>query len=320
MLAIVSPSSDLAGRYPRRLAQGRRALEDLGFRTAVMPHALETGRWQSAPRQARIDDLHTAFANEDVCGVFCAIGGRGAAALLGGLDYDLIAAHPKVFCGYSDATALHAAIGLRAGLVTFYGPSVLMELGDIPGPFPETANGLLYATRGTCPIGQVPAFADIVVEGADWDSPRERRRQPAPPPELLREGTGSGPLSGGCLPVITGLLGTPWEVVTSGRILLLETPQPPYTMRHALADLWHLSNAGRLDDLAGLVVGWPFALDQIDDLRAALLEAIPPAARYPILLGRPFGHTSPITTLPLGVPATLDGAVFSVDETATVPG
>jgi muramoyltetrapeptide carboxypeptidase len=35
------------------------------------------------------------------------------------LDFQLIADHPKAFCGYSDITALHVALRQRAGLATF---------------------------------------------------------------------------------------------------------------------------------------------------------------------------------------------------------
>jgi muramoyltetrapeptide carboxypeptidase len=35
------------------------------------------------------------------------------------LDFQLIADHPKAFCGYSDITALHVAMRQRAGLATF---------------------------------------------------------------------------------------------------------------------------------------------------------------------------------------------------------
>ena len=38
------------------------------------------------------------------------------------LDYDLIGANPKVFCGFSDITALGTAIYAKTGTVTYSGP------------------------------------------------------------------------------------------------------------------------------------------------------------------------------------------------------
>jgi muramoyltetrapeptide carboxypeptidase LdcA involved in peptidoglycan recycling len=51
-----------------------------------------------------------------------AIGGFNSNQLLRQIDYELIAAYPKVFCGFSDITALQNALYARSGLVTYSGP------------------------------------------------------------------------------------------------------------------------------------------------------------------------------------------------------
>ena len=86
----------------------------------------------SAPAEARVEDLHAAFLDEDVAVVLASIGGNHSNQLLPLLDFDLIRAHPKVFQGYSDVTVLHWAIASRAGLATFYGPALVPELGEFP--------------------------------------------------------------------------------------------------------------------------------------------------------------------------------------------
>jgi muramoyltetrapeptide carboxypeptidase len=70
--------------------------------------------------------------------VLAAIGGDHAVELLPHLDYDLIRANPKLFQGYSDVTVLHWALLRRAGLVTFYGPALLPELGEHPAVLADT--------------------------------------------------------------------------------------------------------------------------------------------------------------------------------------
>lgn len=50
------------------------------------------------------------------------IGGFNSNQLLRYLDYELIRRNPKLFCGYSDITALSNAIYAKTGLITYSGP------------------------------------------------------------------------------------------------------------------------------------------------------------------------------------------------------
>ena len=69
---------------------------------------LSTG-WTAGSGQERAADINAAFADPDVSVVLAAIGGNHSAQLLPYLDFELIAANPKVFQGYSDNTLLHWA-------------------------------------------------------------------------------------------------------------------------------------------------------------------------------------------------------------------
>jgi muramoyltetrapeptide carboxypeptidase LdcA involved in peptidoglycan recycling len=314
IVAVVSPSAGKLGQYVERADRGLRNLERLGLRTVVMPHARKTGRWVSAPIEERVADLHEAFADPRIRGIVSAIGGRGSAQLLPYLDYDLIAANPKIFCGYSDSTALHTAIRRRTGLVTFYGPSVLMEFAEFPDILPETARGFVDAVTRPAPLGLISPFDTIIFESSDWDTAIGRRRAPCPSPRVLRAGSGSGPLAGGCLPVLCELLGTPWAPDLHGAVVLLDTPQKPYDAGQAMTHLGQLANAGLLDSAAAIVIGWPWSADLDDDLAELVGTLV--SGDFPILFGMPFGHTSPMVTMPLGVRASLDGARFWVEDPA----
>lgn len=302
-VAVVSPSSGQLGRYPDRAERAVANLARRGLRTVVMGNARATGDLVSASVEARVADLHQAFADPQVDAVLAAIGGRGAAQLLGSLDYALIRANPKVFCGYSDVTALHTAIRQETGLVTFYGPSLLMELGEYPDVLPETLRTFLDVVTDPGPVGQVEPFDTVVHGTSDWDMPTVRRREGAPPPRTLRPGLASGHLAGGCLPVLCELLGTPWQPRFDDAIVLLETPQAPYGVGQAMSNIVQLANAGLFEQAAGVVVGRPWSADD-DDALADVLDAYLPGT-FPVLAGMPFGHTSPVHTLPLGVEATL---------------
>ena len=104
-LAVLSPAST---PKPELVERGMRRLEELGYRTVLSPHALNSGPlYYAGTLEQRLADLHAAFADPAIDGIVCARGGWGSAELLPYLDAELIRANPKAFIGYSDHTSLH---------------------------------------------------------------------------------------------------------------------------------------------------------------------------------------------------------------------
>jgi muramoyltetrapeptide carboxypeptidase len=64
-----------------------------------------------------------AFSNPDISLIMPAGGGKGANQLLPLLDFDTIAANPKIFCGLSDPSIIANAITARSRLATLHGPT-----------------------------------------------------------------------------------------------------------------------------------------------------------------------------------------------------
>jgi muramoyltetrapeptide carboxypeptidase len=275
-------------------------LRNQGLEIVLMPHAARGGRYTSGTTEERLEDLHAAFEDNSIKAIICSIGGQLSSQLLHKIDYDLIAAHPKIFCGYSDITSLHSALGKKSNLVTFYGPAVMPDWAELPGPHPVTSDWFRRATADRVPLGPLPSVEEEVAEHVDWSIDRPRSYKPAPGLRSLRPGAGRGPLAGGCLPVLTEMLGTPWFPDLRGAVLLVETPQAPYSSAAAATDLWHLRNADVFDGLSALLVGRPF----LGQERAAFDEVVLEACggfSFPIIADVACGHTSPNLTLPLGV-------------------
>jgi muramoyltetrapeptide carboxypeptidase len=90
----------------------------LGLGLTFGEHVDERDDFDLASIGSQVADLHAAFADPSVHGILTVIGGFNCNELLPHLDWDLIGQSPKVFCGYSDITALHNAILARSGLVT----------------------------------------------------------------------------------------------------------------------------------------------------------------------------------------------------------
>ncbi len=85
----------------------------------------------SVERRAR--ELEETFVRDDVKAILCARGGYGSNYLLPALDIKKIAAHPKIFIGYSDLTTLLTHFCDEAGMVTFHGPMVAKDFAKADG-------------------------------------------------------------------------------------------------------------------------------------------------------------------------------------------
>ncbi len=306
-VTVVSPSWQGAAVFPDRAARG---LKDLSARTGLrVTQAPSVAGPEAGSRHARAREFNAALRDPDVKGVLWMIGGLNATELLDLIDYDAFAAHPKVLCGYSDATVLHHALYARTGATTFYGPAVLSEFAETGGTPEFTLRSFLdVTTRGW--TGSFPRSPEVLDEFVDWaGEDRARVAEAAPARTVLRPGTGQGPLLAGCVPSLLQLLGTPWLPDYAGHVLALElTTDDGYGPAHAARDLWQMRHAGLLDRAAGLVLGRPrlWSAEQRAQLDRALLEVCHGLA-FPIVTEFEFGHTDPVLTLPVGVPVELDG-------------
>lgn len=97
-------------------------LESLGYKVKLAPSVTDDYGYLAGSDEERAKDLNDFFRDDSVKAIVCLRGGYGSARLLDKLDYDMIAHHPKMLIGFSDITALHAAIGEKAASSPFMGP------------------------------------------------------------------------------------------------------------------------------------------------------------------------------------------------------
>ena len=200
--------------------------------------------------------------------------------LLPRLDLAAFAASGKPLVGFSDVTALHLAL-YRAGGRSVHGP-VVTRLGEEPPDSVERLFSLL-----------------------------ERRGPPAPiPGRTLVAGVAEGPVIGGCLSLVSRLVGTPYLPALDGAILFLEEiDERPYRLDR----MWtHLSLAGVLDRVAGIALGDLTGCDEPDGSHggAEVLEELVRALGKPAIAGLPVGHGKVNLAIPHGARGRLaDGAL-----------
>ena len=136
-VAIVSLSSGMLGEEycSHNIEIGVRRLREYGLEPVFMPNALKGVEYLKKHLEARAADLKSAFLDDTIAGIICAIGGDDTYRLLPYLMEDrefvnAVQAHPKLFTGFSDTTVNHLMF-YRLGLSTYYGPNFICDLGEI---------------------------------------------------------------------------------------------------------------------------------------------------------------------------------------------
>src|SRR5262245_8450185 len=298
-VAIVAPASNLKADY---LARGVAELERIWFRIKYEPGILSRDRYTAGSDQRRADELMKGFTDDEIDAVWAARGGYGSMRLLELLDEDLLQRHPKIFIGYSDLTALHLYFYRRFGWVTFHGPMAAKDLADNKEQYDGAL--LIKTLMQITPVGRIESKAT----------------------EMLHRGNGrpsSGRLLGGCLSLISSMMGTPDELDTRGSILFLEdTSTRPFAIDRMLQQL---RLAGKFDEVHGIVFGEMTGCVQHTDQGYRIQDVLADRTAdigVPVMFGLPSGHsTNGNLTLPLGVMATLDPEqnVLCIDEAAVEP-
>ncbi len=284
MVALVCPASPPASRLVLRRAA--EALQALGLEPRIGPHAARRTRFLAGRDEERVADLHWAFGEERIKGVFALRGGYGTIRLLPRLDWDLLRTHPKVVIGMSDLTAFQMA-ALNAGLVTFAGP--MLAFGKTVGFTPWAARRLWTA------IGEGAGAFDITAAPGD------------PAPITIVGGSARGPLVGGNLATLLSLVATPWEAPFRGCILVIEdVGEAPYRVDRMLT---HLTLSGRLEGVVGLVFGrfhecFTRSEDEVIEVIAERVAGL----GVPALYGLALGHQRDVATWPQGCMAELDAS------------
>jgi muramoyltetrapeptide carboxypeptidase len=280
-VGIVAPASNLK---PSELEAGCEGLRRAGYRPFYFDSILDQDLYFAGSVQRRVRELEEMFVRDDVRAVVCARGGYGANYLLPVLNLEKIKAHPKIFAGYSDLTALLTYFADAAGLVTFHGPMVAKDWAREAGVDMASWQAALAGAAAWEPnLGAGSGVSGLV------------------------EGTAEGILYGGCLSILVASLGTPYEIRTEGTILFLEdVAEKPYQIDRMLMQL---KLAGKLRGVRGIVFGEMRDCLQTANQGYTLEEVvlrIVAELGVPVAYGVRSGHvTAGNITLPIGVRAGL---------------
>lgn len=288
-IGIISPSSAIDGNLPFILAQ--ETFEALGFKVKWGKHSHNRFGHLAGNDEQKLADLHEMFSDNEIRAIICMRGGSGAARLLDKIDYGLIKRHPKIFLGYSDITALHAAIQSQTGLVTFHGP-----VGSSSWPILVVEQFKSLFFNGVSPLYENP------LDKGDDLIPRQNRIQ------TIHSGLAKGKLLGGNLTVLTGIAGSKYYPGFDNSILFLEdVSEEPYRIERMFCQL---KLNGTLEKIKGFIFGkctdctpsGGYGSLTIDEILADYIKPL----HIPAYQGALIGHIREQFILPVGAEVTMD--------------
>lgn len=282
-VALVAPAGILPD--PAQIQRAEDNVTSLGWTPVLGQNVASLNGYLAGTDKQRVADLNLALNDDSIDAIWCVRGGYGSMRLLGDIDYDALRRNPRPLIGFSDITALHAAIYRECGIVSFHGPTARGEMSEF------SRNSLVRALADqTDPCGVAPGG------------------------RVLRPGSARGRLAGGNLALVTSLIGTPWSVDFDGAILILEDiEEPVYRVDRMMRQLLL---SGALEQCVAIVAG-DFRLPQGENAkqRPSIDEVIAEAADLagiPCFSGAPFGHIAEMWTIPLGVVADADTYTLSL--------
>lgn len=214
--------------------------------------------------EQRLEDLQQQLDDPNVKAIICARGGYGTLRIVDNIDFRKFIKRPKWICGFSDITTLHNH------LLQVYNVASLHCA--MPLTFEKNTKESLEAMRN--------ALFGKRLNYSFSSHPLNR-------PGLMR-----GIVCGGNLSLLYALSNSVSDIDTADKILFIEDIDE--YLYHIDRMMWQMKRAGKLENLAGLVVG--HFTDMKDNEIAygkTAYEIIAEAVSeydFPVYFGFPAGH------------------------------
>lgn len=230
----------------------------------------------SANDETRSNEMQAMLDDENIHAILCGRGGYGVTRIIDGLDFTKFKKNPKWIIGFSDITVLHAHLYSRVKVASMHAP--------MAAAFNEGENKYIQALH----------YA-LIGKKAKYECAAHPFNKP---------GTATAELFGGNLSLLAHLCGTPSDIRTNDKLLFIEDiGEHIYNIDRML---YQLKRSGKLDNLAGLVVGG--FTDMHDTERPfgkkvnKLIKEITNGYDYPVCFNFPVSHDKENYALKIGVP------------------
>jgi len=260
--------------------RGIKLFEDMGYKVVRANNIYARYRYLAGDDAARLEGFYKLWQNPEIDAVICMRGGSGAVRLINKIDYDIIRANPKIFCGYSDVSALSAMFLKRAGLMTFSGPLIQGDFGaEKPSKF--TLDAFFKAVTSD----------ELEIEGE----------------KIYCGGEAEGILWGGNLMTITSLCGQDFLPDEPFIFFTEDLDERAYQIDKMMSQLLNIERFRK--NLRGIVVGDFLDVDCYDWVDE-VFEEIADELQIPAAGGFKITHLDDKVTIPYGAKSVLKDKIL----------
>lgn len=253
--------------------------ETRGYKVVLSENVFDRHCHLAGTDEKKIEELHKFFLNPEIKAIICMRGGYGAIRLVEKIDYDIIRNNPKIFCGYSDISALSAMIYKRAGLITYSGPLAQSDFG-VENPSQFTVDKFFEAVASDKQLCFVPENGI-----------------------LYKDGEAQGVLWGGNLATIVSLCGLDFIPYEDFIFFTEDLNEPVYKIDKMMHQLMNISKFRK--NIQAIVLGDFLDIDNKQWFDELFYE-IAAELQIPVISGFKITHEKDKVTLPYGANAKLE--------------
>lgn len=260
-----------------KIFSAKKYFEEKGFEIILGKNLFKSDRFLAGSDEERLEDLHWAFEDKNIDAILCARGGYGAIRLLDKIDYELVRRNPKIFCGYSDVTALSLMFLKKAGLVSYSSPMFQSDFSGV-----EVSE-----------LSEKSFFKVLSGETETYS-----------PTTTIKSGHAEGILWGGNLATVVSLCGTDFIPDEKFIFFAEDVAEPVYKIDKMFRQLIRIEKFRR--NIAGLALGEFTDISGGEKFLADTFRELADELNVPTFSGFKFSHAKDKQTVPIGVGAVLD--------------
>lgn len=264
----------------KNILRAKKYFENKGYKVVLSENIFDEYRYLAGTDEKKVEELHKFFLDPKIKMILCSRGGYGTIRLLDKIDFNIIKNNPKIFAGYSDASAIESAILTKTELITFYAPVAQSDFGE---------DQISKTTE--------KSFFNVLTNTGDLNISPDKRKT-----KTYFEGEAKGILWGGNLATIVSMCGTNFIPDEKFIFFTEDLNENVYKIDKMMTQLLNIENFRK--NLAGIILG-----DFLDAGNKKhfdeLFTEIGQKVKKPVLSGFKITHAREKITVPYGAEAEL---------------